>query len=183
MSPLKFFVVILIAVSVVTAVLAGGALAYGREAIWEHIFGPPDLGPYDFDLPKRTGKLNDALACPAESETCVAASMDRATPVFAVDGQALLAAARDILVSQAEAVVVDDRPDSLSFRAVVRSPVLRFPDTVSVRVRERAPGESVIWIYSRSQIGHADLGGNERRIRRVMRELRQTLPVVPPPAG
>ena len=51
--------------------LIGGALVlafntYGREASWEAVFGSPDLGPYDFSLPSRTGKLNDSLACPAD---------------------------------------------------------------------------------------------------------------------
>jgi uncharacterized protein (DUF1499 family) len=179
MSPFKFLVVILVAVVAVTAVLAGGALAYGREAIWEQIFGPPDLGAYDFDLPKRTGKLNDALACPADAQACREAAMDRITPVYAVDGQTLYAAARDILLRQPGSTVAEENAGTLSLRVVARTPVFRFPDTVSIRVREPAPGEAVLWIYSRSQIGHADLGTNERRIRRVLRELRRTLPVVP----
>jgi uncharacterized protein (DUF1499 family) len=60
--------------------------------------------------------------------------------------------------------VVDDQGERLQLRAVVRTTLLRFPDTLSIRVREPAPGQAEIWIYSRSQIGQFDLGANERRI-------------------
>lgn len=179
MSPLKFLTVILLAIVIVVATLAGGVAAYGREAIWEHLFGPPDLGPYDFDMPTRTGKLNDALACPEDAAPCGSVGMDRITPAFAVDGPSLFAAARDLVAAMPGTEIVDDRPDTLSLRAVVRTSFLRFPDTLSLQVRERAPGESIIWLYSRSQIGHADLGTNERRIRRILRELRRNLPMLP----
>jgi uncharacterized protein (DUF1499 family) len=57
---------------------------------------------------------------------------------------------------------------------VVRTTLLRFPDTLSIRVREPAPGQAEIWIYSRSQIGQFDLGANERRIGDLLRQLQGT---------
>jgi uncharacterized protein (DUF1499 family) len=179
MSPLRFFGVLTLVILVACGGLAAGAVAYGREALWTDLFGQPDLGPYDFDLPTRTGKPNDALFCPAGSEACFAADVERNTPVFAVSSGDLYGAVRAHLLAMPATQIAEERPERGSLRAVVRTPLLRFPDTVSVRVREDGPGRSVLWLYSRSQIGHADLGTNERRLRRLVRDLRRALPVVP----
>jgi uncharacterized protein (DUF1499 family) len=179
MSPLRFLLVVLVAFAGLVGLAAGGVLAYGRAAVWTDLFGPADLGPYDFDQPTRTGKMNDALACPANSAGCLQAGYDRAIPLFAVDGPTLYAAARARVAALPWVEVVEDAGDRLVFRAVVRTPVFGFPDTLSFRVREVEPGRSALWLYSRSQIGHADLGTNERRLRQIIRALRRTLPVVP----
>ncbi|HUG61708.1 MAG TPA: DUF1499 domain-containing protein [Methylomirabilota bacterium] len=183
LSPLKFLAMIFVVIAVALGATAAGVAAYGREALWADIFGPPDMGAYDFDIPTRTGKLNDALACPVSAEPCFAASVDRTIPLFAVDGPTLYAAVVKRIQVLPGATAVESDPDRLSLRAVVRTPFLRFPDTLSMRVREEAPGRSGLWLYSRSQIGHADLGVNERRLRHLIRDLRRSLPVAPQDRG
>lgn len=179
MSPAKFLMVILLSVAIVLGLGAAGVVAYGRDAFWETLFGPPDLGPYDFDAPTRTGKLNDALFCPEGSEACFHAGLDRRTPVFAVDAATLYGAARALVMALPGAEVAEEDAARFTLRAVVRTPLMRFPDTLSLRVRQNTPGTAVLWLYSRSQIGHSDLGTNERRLRHMLRSLRRTVPLAP----
>lgn len=170
---------VLLSVAIAGAVAAAGVVTYGRDALWAEMFGPPDLGPYDFDLPTRTGKLNDALFCPDGDQACLGAIVDRITPLFAAEGPTLYAEVRRRILGLSGVEIVEENAGRGLLRAVVRTPVFRFPDTVSMRVREEAPGRSALWLYSRSQIGHADLGTNERRLRRILRDLRRSVPLVP----
>ncbi len=183
MSPFRFLMAILLAIAALIGAAGIGFVAYGRDAVWTDLVGPADTGPYDFEQPTRTGKVNDALFCPVGDAACEAAAVDRGLPLYATDAPTLLAAVRETVASMPGADFVEDNPDDLSFRAVVRTPLLRFPDTVSVRVREQAPGLSAVWLYSRSRIGHADLGANERRLRVIQRGLAKRFETVRPEAG
>jgi uncharacterized protein (DUF1499 family) len=174
MSPLRFLAVTMLAVFAVTTLAAAGGLAYGRDALWTDLFGQPDVGAYDFDLPKRTGKPNDSLACPEPSVACANVPVDHWTPVFEAAGPVVFDVARRLIEAMPGAVVVEDQGERLQLRAVVRTPLLRFPDTLSIRVREPAPGQAEVWLYSRSQIGHFDFGANDRRIRDLLRQLQRT---------
>ena len=171
---------IMVVLAVLVGLGAAGLFAYGRDRAWTEMFGPPDLGPYDFELPTRTGKLNDALFCPPATPACEAAAVDRTIPLLATDAAALLAEVRRVVEAMPGAVIVDDRPERLAFRAVVRTPVMRFPDTLSVRVRQEAPGVAGLWLYSRSQIGHADLGANGSRLRKIVRAVRRAFETAEP---
>lgn len=182
MSPLRFFITVLVVIATLAGAAGVGLVAYGRETLWEELAGPPDMGPYDFDMPTRTGKINDALFCPTDDAGCERGAPERLTPVFRASGADLYAAVRAMVTAMPGATVVEDQAEALSFRAVVRSPLLRLPDTVSVHVEDVRPGEATLWMYSRSQIGHADLGANSRRLRAILRALRDRFEVsaVPP---
>ena len=58
---------------------------------------------------------------------------------------------------------VDDAGDELRF--IMRSPTLRFPDTISVEFFD-VKGGATLAIYARAQIGYKDFGANEKRVRR-----------------
>lgn len=175
MHPLKFLIALLAAAVGLVGITAAGVAIYGRERLWQQAFGPPDLGPYDFAQPTRTGKLNDALACP--ENRCVDAGGTTVTPRFAVPAEALLAEARRLLSQDLEADVVDERPNLGTLRAVVRTRLLGLPDTVSVQVEADGTAASRLWLYSRSQVGHFDLGVNRDRIQTIVDHLAATLPL------
>ena len=59
--------------------------------------------------------------------------------------------------------------------AVAVTPLLRFKDDVTVRVRP-VPGGSRVDVRSRSRLGRDDLGANAARIRRYFRDLRASQP-------
>lgn len=155
-------------------VAVGGVLAIGRETVWERAFGPPDLGPYDFGKLTRTGKLNDALACPLGA--CLGADPTLSVPVFAVKPAVLFAAIRTAVTADPANRLVEDDPARGRLRAVMRTAVFRFPDTLSVEVVSPSPGTATFAAYSRSQIGHADLGANAARLRSLVEALRRALP-------
>ena len=58
-------------------------------------------------------------------------------------------------------------------RYVQRSALMGFPDTIVVRFFDRAGGRSTLALYSRSQLGHVDMGVN-RAHRTLAREARGT---------
>lgn len=178
MSSLKFLVLLLVSVAFVAGLAAAGAVAYGREALWEDLFGPPDLGAYSFDKPTRTGKPNDALACPAGACLDVGTVME--THLFAVDAPVLYAAVREEMADAFRIRMVEEDPQRGHMRAVVFTPLVRLPDTLTAEVRSAGPGRSSLYLYSRSKIGYADLGTNEARLKTLLRHLRWTLPRVAP---
>lgn len=178
MTPVRFLAALLAALLLIGTGAAGAFAAYGPDRVWTDLFGDPDTGPYDFDLPTRTGKMNDALACPPDACTGVGEVLP--TPLFPVAPDLLLAEARARLEALPGTRVVAEAPDRLAFRAVVRTPLLRFPDTVTVEVRRTPAGPSALRVYSRSKIGYADLGTNARRVAELVAGLAERLPNRPP---
>jgi uncharacterized protein (DUF1499 family) len=55
---------------------------------------------------------------------------------------------------------------------LARSRILRFPDTIDVLAIERDENQATLALYSRSQIGHGDLGVNRARIERWLSRIR-----------
>lgn len=146
----------------------------GPERIWS-LFGPADLGPVDFARLERRSSPNDALACP-ESGFCGGARADIAAPVFAVDARALAAAMERVLASERGLVRVAVDASAGSARYVQRTPLLGFPDTIELRYLDLPGGRSSLAIYSRSKLGHSDLGANRARIERWLQRLAAALP-------
>lgn len=160
----------LVVVSVVAAIAAAvsGAFVFlGPERIW-NLFGPADLGPVLFESLRRSTSPNDALACPPD---LCAAKTDITPPDFPVAPAVLREAfARAILPERRLTLVgIDDRMST--DRYVQRSETMRFPDTIVVRFLERPGGRSTVAIYSRSQLGHMDMGVNRARIERWLERL------------
>ena len=162
-----------LAIVVAGVVLAGGAARLGR------LFGPADLGPVTFETLQRRTTPNDALACPVGM--CPAWS-DVVPPVFALDVAGLRAALGKVIASEPgiERVASDDATST--DRYVQRTALLRFPDTIVVRTialsaQDGAP-RSTLALYSRSQLGHSDLGVNKARIERWLAKLGREVPAV-----
>ena len=83
-----------IAILAAVAAISGGVIfLVGPERIWR-IFGPPDLGPIQFETLERRTTPNDALACPPD--LCEAKS-DLVPPLFKVDAVTLRAAMAKVI--------------------------------------------------------------------------------------
>lgn len=163
MSPLRFLGLVLAALAGVLLLLVAAFNIYGREDSWQAMFGPADLGPYDFAVPSRTGKLNDTLACPADD--CQKGIPDIETRRYNLPPAVLFAAVRRAVQSLPDHVrLVGVNPVNTRLRAIVYSPVLRLPSTMSVMVSAGRSGGSRLYVYSRSQIGYYDLGRNTANI-------------------
>ena len=163
MSPLRFLGLVFAALFGAFALLVLAFNTYGREASWEAVFGSPDLGPYDFSVPSRTGKLNDSLACPADD--CRKGIPDIETRRYDLSPPALFAVIEKVVRRLPGKVrIVGANPINTRLRAIVFSPALRMPSTLSLMVTPARGGGSLLYIYSRSQIGYYDLGRNTANV-------------------
>ncbi len=134
----------------------------GIDDAYALLFGPPDLGPVDFETLSRRSSPNDALACP--EGVCPAGASDIVTPVYPVSAPVLREIVRAVAARQPRTVLVFAARREGEDRFIARSRLMRYPDTVNVRIYGAGEGRSTLALYSRSQIGHSDLGANRARI-------------------
>jgi hypothetical protein len=170
------------AVLVATLVLAAGVLlAAGPERLWAQ-FGRADQGNIDFATLVRRDSPNDALACLAEF---CAAKADVAAPLFARPVGDVFLAVQNAVVHEAGLEQVGADAGQGTLRFVQRTKLMKFPDTVNVKVVPTARGGSAVLIYSRSLIGEGDLGVNVARVKRwaelIEAEIRKDQPSRPSP--
>jgi uncharacterized protein (DUF1499 family) len=177
----KVMLTIFAIVAVVAAVTGGVIFLVGPERIWRFL-GPSDLGPIEFETLARRTTPNDALACPPD--LCQAKS-DVAPPLFTVDVDTLRAAMAKVIASEPRVTLIDSNDATLTARYIQRSALLKFPDTIVVRYIERPEGGTTLAIYSRSQLGHSDLGVNLARLKRWLMKLQVYVrePQSPPHQG
>jgi uncharacterized protein (DUF1499 family) len=127
---------------------------------WDDLLTAGDYRAVDFETLVLTAKPNQYLVCPPN--LCAAAQAHRESPEF--DRRvADLRAAFETLVHQSAGVTqVADNADSIDL--VARTPIVRWPDWVTVRFIGLGEGRSTLAVYSRSVYGRKDFGANERRI-------------------
>ena len=148
-------------------------LVLGPARVWG-VFGPPDLGAVDFARLERRSTPNDALACPAGA--CGGARADLAPPVFAIDARALRDVVGKAIAAEPNLIRVAADEAAGTERYVQRSALLGFPDTIVVRYLDLPGGRSTLALYSRSQLGHSDLGANKARLERWLARIASAAP-------
>lgn len=157
MRIIKAIALILVVLSAAAAVL----FILSPSGFWSRIAGDPDMGAVDFPTLSKTEKPNQFLMCPPDF--CKNADPDAASPIFEMTAQAFKAQFLDAALKTEGTVVVEDTGNDL--RLIARSPLLRFPDTISTQFIDRDDGTSTLAVYARAQIGHSDFGANEARVR------------------
>ena len=100
-------------------------------------------------------------ACP---QFCAAAA-DVQAPVIPRPQADVFLAVQDALAKEPGLEQVAGNAAEGTLRYVQRSKLMRFPDTINVKVVP-AEGGSAVLIYSRSQIGKGDMGVNRARVER-----------------
>lgn len=160
--PASVVLACLAAAVVMAALVARRDRPGGIGQVWT-LFGPADQGPVDFHTLSRRPYPNDALVCP--SWLCAAAP-DVAASLYAMPPEALRARLTAIILATPDAVQVAEAGDGHGDRFVLRTPWLRFPDTVDVLVLPQPENRSTLALYSRSLVGRGDLGANLARLRR-----------------
>lgn len=148
----------------VVVIIAGLTLIFVGPERLESLFSEGELPEVDFKTLKRPDSPNSYLVCPPDS--CGNAEPDETAPIFDIPPSALRAKVLEF---------VDRSPDIRTHRMdleanrfdfVERTPAMRFPDVITVKIFDRGGGGSTLAIYSRSVYGHSDLGANKRRVRR-----------------
>jgi uncharacterized protein (DUF1499 family) len=134
---------------------------------------PGSVAPADIPDPltlERSGRPNDWLICPPDA---CRAEADAGAPSFAIPPERLLAAWREVLADQSRATLIAADEQRRLLMAQDRTPLLRFVDTITVRVLPTADGGSTFAAYSRSEIGYGDLGTNRKRLQAWVAALEQ----------
>jgi Protein of unknown function (DUF1499) len=138
-----------------------------QDALYRLIAGNPDLGGITFEGYVKKNPSNEALACPAAACGGLTADVDMPTPKMQlIDVLSRIEAS--LRAGGEEVQLVDESilPDGMMRRYVVRTPRLRFPDTVTVKLRQS--GDFAIpFLHSASQIGRYDWGANAARLKRI----------------
>ena len=137
---------------------------------------PGSIAPADIPDPtmiERTGRPNDWLICP--SDECTAKASAEA-PIYWVPPERLFAAWREVLAAQPRVMVIAVDDLRLLFLVQDRTPLLRFVDTIIIRVLPAADAGSTFAAYSRSNVGLGDLGTNRRRLATWQADLERRLP-------
>ncbi len=103
------------------------------------------------------------LACPPGY--CAAAEA-RPSPVFDIPWQRLRDYWGEIVADNHRLAAVETDPEARRYAYIERSPLLRFPDIVTVEFVALGPTRSSVAIYSRSRYGKYDFSKNRKRIER-----------------
>lgn len=109
-----------------------------------------------------TGAENEYLVTPTGK------GADRASPVYAMTPDALMAKVRRVAMSWPRTSVLGERDGIATF--VQRSATMAFPDYISVRAVP-AEGGAALYVWSRSRYGRDDFGVNEARVSALLEEL------------
>lgn len=158
----------LLAAAVPALLYVGLAMIKGRKGALETVFGPVKREPVDFPSLELKTSPNQFLVCP---EGLCRAEPHLVPPEFSVPPEELRAAWMEMALAQNGVTLLDadeaQRQDT--FEAL--TPLVNFPDTITVRFLPTGENGSTLAIYSRSHYGHSDLGANEKRIRKWLRLL------------
>jgi uncharacterized protein (DUF1499 family) len=139
---------------------------YVLGALYERVFGAPDLGPVTFETLDRGGRQNDALACPPG---LCRATADFDPGVFPLSEEELRARVTRLALAEPHTVPAYRHTRAglpTQDRYVQRSRLMQYPDTIDIRFIPLSETTATLAIYSRSQIGRSDFGVNLARIRR-----------------
>jgi len=95
------------------------------------------------------------------------------SPVFAVGWMQLADAVRAVAAAHSRVGFMLFEPAVPRVTYVVHTPLLLFPDIVTVEFVALAPDRTGLAIYSRARYGKYDFGTNRRRVEEWLRALRQ----------
>lgn len=125
-----------------------------------------------------TGSRNRYLVCPPEY--CASAPHAR-SPEFAVPAERLREVWKEVIGEEPRVVLLAERGERLDY--MQRTPLLRFPDLVSVRFEPVSESSSTVVVYSRSIYGVSDLGTNRRRVTDWVEKVQARAAPVPSSSG
>ena len=137
------------------------ALMVGRRGVLELIFGPVERRPVDFATLQLEESPNQYLVCPADFS---AAKPHQESPVYDVSVAELRDKWFRLMENQPRVKPLSSDRANEQYSFEVLTPVIHFPDTVTVRFIPLGEARSTLAVYSRSHYGHSDLGVNRRRI-------------------
>ena len=143
------------------AAYAAFAATKGRKEVLALVFGPVQREPVDFPTLKLKNTPNQYLVCP---EGYCADPADTVAPNFSVAVQKLQDAWFELVTAQPSTRVITGDEAARQFDIETLTPLVGFPDTLTVRFLEVPEGGSTLAVYSRSFYGKSDFGANKKRL-------------------
>ena len=104
---------------------------------------------------------NYYIVLPANFSTAAA---DAESPVFMAPVETLEAVALAVIRARPRVTEVAADLDARQYAFVQRTAILRFPDTVTIRLFDLGDGRSSLAMFSRSKFGRSDFGVNRARV-------------------
>ncbi|MEL7547364.1 MAG: DUF1499 domain-containing protein [Pseudomonadota bacterium] len=123
-----------------------------------------------FETFRRSRRPNNFLVAP--EGFCENSKTDQRSPILSEPPSAVFEALVDRVEREKLWGDLVTDPAQHRLRFVARTPLLRFRDDVDIHVLA-GPSEtgSQIAVYSRSRLGHSDLGANAQRVRNMLDQL------------
>ncbi len=135
--------------------------------IWDNLLSAKPAGLIDFTTVEAPNKPNWFLLC--EDDVCKGTPASAAPPLFDRSADELKGRLDALILEMPNTEVRMDQDNQMDI--LVRTPVMRWPDIISVQVVPLEEGKSTIRIYSRSIYGHSDLGANKARVMNWLKRL------------
>lgn len=152
----------------VVAAYVALAAVQGRKEALALVFGPVQREPVDFSTLTLKDTPNQYLLCP---EGYCAAPAHGAAPIYPVPVQELQDAWFKLVAAQPATRVIASDEAARQFDIETLTPLVGFPDTITVRFLETPDGGSTMAVYSRSFYGKSDFGANKKRLDAWLAEL------------
>lgn len=154
---------ILLAVLALAALaVVAAAMYFGKTELLAKVFGPARREPVDFRTLRKKPSPNQFLVCP---DGYCRETPDMAAPQFDVPPEQLRDRWLERIGDLPRVRLIAEDAADLQYDFEQRTPLIGFPDTVTVRFLPAEDG-STLAVYSRSHYGRSDLGANEKRVRR-----------------
>ena len=148
------------------------AIALRFSPYWKQILPAGPIEEINFSiLQPPSSKDNWYLVCP--KGYCSKAEPNRQSPIYPVSEQTLRTALLK-MIDGMKNVTVQQRT-ATALELVVRTPLIGWPDRVSIQILPSGGNNSTLLIYSRSYYGASDFGANRRRIEAWLNELDSVL--------
>ena len=123
-----------------------------------------------FETFRRSRRPNNFLVAP--EGLCQNAVPDKLSPRFAEPAQAVFERLAQHIKTEKLWEKLRTDPEAFKLKFIARTPLLRFRYDVDIQVLPGAGDrDSQIAIYSRSRLGHSDLGANAKRVRGLLTQL------------
>ena len=142
------------------AVIVIALVALRMTAWWDGLIPPGDHRAVRFESLVLTSNPNQYLVCPPG--LCAKAKAHKESPQFDRTADDLRAAFENVILKSEAVTKMAESEDTLD--VVARTPIVRWPDWVTVRFIPLGEDRSTLAIYSRSVYGRSDFGANEGRI-------------------
>ena len=140
--------------------------------MFDFLFTAVDDRVIDFATLELSNKPNQYLMLP---EGDYQTTPHAISPRLKVSSENLKQYFMEVVSNQQKVELIRTSDDGKQLDYVQRTPLMGYPDTITVRFIDQDQGYSTLAIYSRSRYGYSDMGANAKRVTAWLKELQEAL--------